>query len=294
MGATASQGACVQSLPCFACCGYEEEFLKNAHRRVPQSLRTLRTPGLAVELAVSALAGLKGAAGYHTSIVLDGEEYVFTPMGITRWDTVLSHKKNPEMQRIAVGMTKYSGIDLIEFLDSWFPPGHYDLLRKNCNSFTDCALYFLCEVRLDPGFRQMERLGKLADDHYGFVQSISGGEYQPNPAAVDFEVERIIQEIDAERETCDGGSAEADLEFPELERDVFAGFHPAVAESEELCYPRCSIRSDYVVPPGYTRADFTDKFGRGSDTEIIEVPSPGEDDSDQDGAEPAPRLKQQL
>lgn len=188
--------ACGDQMPCFTC---NEDGKSGHERKMPQVQRTLSTPGYEVELAVSPLAGLKGAAGYHSSILIEGDEYFFSPMGIIHSPNISSHKKNPAMQRIFIGLSKYSGSDLVEFFDNLFPPGHYDLLRKNCNSFSDCALYFLCEQRLDLKWRAVERFGCLADDHYGIVQSISGGEYVPNPQAVGFDLDAVIAEVDAER-----------------------------------------------------------------------------------------------
>lgn len=189
-------------VPCFTCC----DDAGQGQRRLPSTMKSLRTPGHEVELCVSPLAGLNGAAGYHSSILIAGEEFYFSPVGIVNSPTITSHKKNPQMRRLHMGLTKYSGTEMVEILERHFPPGHYDLLRKNCNSFSDCALYFLVEQRLDWGFRSVERFGKLADDHASIIQSISGGEYAPNPRAVDFDLEAVIQEIDSERETCDGGS----------------------------------------------------------------------------------------
>eukprot|EP00439_Symbiodinium_sp_Y106_P017688 s5256_g2.t1 len=83
------------------------------------------------------------------------------------------------------------------FLSGHFQPGSYDLLRKNCNTFTDCALYFLCGKRLDSLFRLLpkvdlvqdmrykavETLACMADERTGILQSITRGEYSPNPEA---------------------------------------------------------------------------------------------------------------
>lgn len=193
---------CVK-VPCFTCC---DEGSRHADRQTAQGLRTLRTPGFDVELAVSPLAGLKGAAGYHTSVVIAGEEYFFSPGGIIHTPGITSHKGNPEMKLVHIGLSRYSGADLMELLDQFFPPGHYDLLRKNCNSFSDCALYFLCKQRLDWNYRSLERLGQLADDHAGVIQSISGGEYLPNPRAVNFDLQTVIREIEAAQEACEGNN----------------------------------------------------------------------------------------
>ncbi|CAE7677233.1 spin [Symbiodinium pilosum] len=48
-------------------------------------------------------------------------------------------------QVVYMGLTRISGDDLREQLGRFFKRGSYDLLRKNCNSFTDCALFFLLD-----------------------------------------------------------------------------------------------------------------------------------------------------
>jgi len=205
----AACGEQVSGVPCFNCIDDGE---CERQRRMPHSTtRTLSSPGYEVELAISPLAGLKGAAGYHSSILIQGEEYFFSPMGIIHSAHISSHKKNPQMQRIFVGLSRYSGSDLVEFFDHHFPPGHYDLLRKNCNCFSDAAMYFLCEQRLEMKYRYVERFGKLADDHAGLIQSISGGEYLPNPQAVGFDLEELIKEIDSERPAFDEANADNDV-----------------------------------------------------------------------------------
>jgi len=160
-------------------------------------MRTLLKPEFDVEVAVSPLVGMKGLAGYHSSVMVAGEEYFFSPMGIIHSPRLASHKQNPETQVFHMGFSRFSGQDLMDFLDQYFPMGHYDLLRKNCNCFSDCALYFLCEQRLDWTYRKVEHLGKLADDHAGIIQSISAGDYTPNPRAVGFDLEATIDEIKA-------------------------------------------------------------------------------------------------
>jgi hypothetical protein len=167
--------------------------------RSNHALRTLQTPGHEVELAVSALAGLGGFAGYHTSVLVAGEEYYFCPSGICCSNKIVSHEDRDMVKRIFIGLSQYTGGDLIEFLSEHFRPHSYDLLRKNCNSFTDCALYFLCEQRLDVGFRVMEQLGRVADEHTGLVQRASMGDYCPNRRASKFHSEDVIKSIAAER-----------------------------------------------------------------------------------------------
>eukprot|EP00440_Ansanella_granifera_P021710 gb/GFBE01023565.1/.p1 GENE.gb/GFBE01023565.1/~~gb/GFBE01023565.1/.p1 ORF type:complete len:267 (+),score=45.90 gb/GFBE01023565.1/:1-801(+) len=190
--------------PCFDCQGGKSE-------RTPAALRTMRTPGHEVELAVSPLAGLRGFAGYHTSVLVAGEEYYFCPQGICCSARVVSHPQHA-LKRIYVGLSQASGSELLEFLTEHFRSGSYDLLRKNCNSFTDCALHFLCEQRLDLQYRTVEKLAWVADDSTGFLQSISHGEYTPNVRANDFDVNAVLQDIEAARDygTSDSDVSEAD------------------------------------------------------------------------------------
>merc|ERR1711971_647024 len=81
-------------------------------------------------------------------------------------------------------------------LQRYFVSGTYDLLRKNCNSFSDCALFYLVHKRLPKKYRSMEQLGSAFS---GIVQGASGGQYTPNPKAADFDLEKVILEIDPEK-----------------------------------------------------------------------------------------------
>lgn len=148
-----------------------------------------------VELAVSPLLGLGGVVGYHSSVLVHGTEFFFEPTGIrgVLADALLKHKTASGGShtscptRIVIGGSHRTGKELVEFLEPHFRAGTYDLLRKNCNSFSDCALFFLCGVRLDGGFTAMERLG----DFY-LAPLLSLGGYAANPQASGFEVEDII------------------------------------------------------------------------------------------------------
>lgn len=180
--------------PCFEC-----QPMRRSQVEKPQSLRTLRTPGHEVELIVSPLAGMKGAAGYHSSVLVAGEEYFFTWTGISVSSKCISHDGNKDVQRMFIGISEHSGCAMVEFLEEHFKPHTYDLLSKNCNSFTDCALYFLCEQRLWNGFRALEQLGSFADNHFKLMQKMTYGEYMPNPAAQDFVLGDVIAKIASKR-----------------------------------------------------------------------------------------------
>lgn len=186
--------------PCFDCNGQPKQRVQ----RQPLALRRMWAPGQEVKLAVSPLGpvGLRGAVGYHTSVLVGKEEYYFSDAGIIASPHLVSHREG-EVELIDIGFSPRGGPEMQAALWPHFPPGCYDLLRKNCNSFTDCALYFLCEERLDWGYRGLEQLAKVADTSSGIVQSLSQGRYAPNPLADDFDLEVVIMDIDVEREAED-------------------------------------------------------------------------------------------
>mmetsp|Transcript_100920 Transcript_100920/g.301067 ORF Transcript_100920/g.301067 Transcript_100920/m.301067 type:complete len:244 (-) Transcript_100920:55-786(-) len=175
----------------------------------PSSLLASKAaPKNKVELAVSPLGGIPGATAYHSSIVVNGEEFSFSDAGITAAQNLLSHK-NPQMpnnvpQVFDMGMSTYSGSQLRAALERHFLPGTYDLLKKNCNSFSDAALFYLLHKRIDKKYRSLEQLGASAA---GLVQSASGGQYTPNPKAQDFDLEKLIVEIDPEKVWTTPGQA---------------------------------------------------------------------------------------
>jgi len=147
----------------------------------------------AVYLLVTPLGGLKGIAGYHTSVMIRDEEYCFTPQGIVQSRHNLTHDLAGEsMRKISIGSTAHSGASLVRNLDIFYRPGTYDILRKNCNSFSDCALFFLCRQRMWAGFRVVEQIGAFADASTQFVQTLSSGSYVPNGLANNFDLEDVI------------------------------------------------------------------------------------------------------
>jgi len=166
----------------------------------PAALQTLYpgAAGYSIELAASKLGpGFPGFQAYHTSVKVDDLEYSFSGDGIVIGRGLPSHVRMADKPQVLyMGLTRISGEDLKEQLGRFFKRGTYDLLRKNCNSFTDCALFFLLDSRLDPGYRGLEQLGHMADRQAGIVQAITEGGYRPNPNADKFSVEFTISEID--------------------------------------------------------------------------------------------------
>eukprot|EP00929_Paragymnodinium_shiwhaense_P059019 TRINITY_DN29546_c0_g1_i1.p1 TRINITY_DN29546_c0_g1~~TRINITY_DN29546_c0_g1_i1.p1 ORF type:complete len:319 (+),score=47.69 TRINITY_DN29546_c0_g1_i1:163-1119(+) len=200
--------------PCFDCDGgenYTKAVASGRHRSALSARvgRSRNLPGQTVELAVSPLAGLRGAAGYHTSLLVAGEEWYFSPAGINVARKLVSHEASglPYLRRYRVGTSQHGSEEMFDYLMEHFPAGSYDFLRKNCNSFTDCALFFLCSVRLDSRFRRLEQLGAFADSSLGLVQVVSNGEYRPNPRADDFDLEALIEEMRLEREIVEMASS---------------------------------------------------------------------------------------
>mmetsp|Transcript_90104 Transcript_90104/g.176411 ORF Transcript_90104/g.176411 Transcript_90104/m.176411 type:complete len:261 (-) Transcript_90104:174-956(-) len=163
-----------------------------------------------VELAVSVLGGVSipGLTAYHSSVVVNGEEFFFSDAGISADRNMMSHK-NPQNPKstptiIDMGMSQYSGSQLKAALERYFLPGTYDLLRKNCNSFSDCAMWYLTQKRIDSKYRALEKMGASMQSA---VTAASGGEYKPNPKAEGFDVEVVCKEIDPEKVWTTPGQA---------------------------------------------------------------------------------------
>jgi len=175
--------------PCFDCRPDVEHSDLRSPRKKP------RAAGNEVELAVSPLAGMNGAAGYHTSVVLGGEEFYFSPFGIC-WSHKITSHDSTDVKRVFMGTSDLSSKEILAALSDDFRPGSYDILRKNCNAFTDGCLYLLCRKRLDPNFKTMETLGQVADSA-GLVQTLTFGAYTRNEKAAGFDLEAVITKIAA-------------------------------------------------------------------------------------------------
>ncbi|CAE7039263.1 unnamed protein product, partial [Symbiodinium sp. KB8] len=76
-----------------------------------------------------------------------------------------------------------------------FSRGSYDLLRKNCNHFSRCALEYLGCRKLPTRIQDMERVANMAQDRFGIVKLITLGFYDANPNANDFDVGTVIQNL---------------------------------------------------------------------------------------------------
>lgn len=141
-----------------------------------------------VELAASELLSLKFATAYHTSVLVNGEEFFFSDSGIFTDRALNSHQTKPS-ERIELGYSDKTGTQLLQALQPHFKSGTYDLVRKNCNSFSDCAIYYLLGQRLERRFCALEKLGQANTD---LLSQMTKGMYKPNPAVDDFQVEDIL------------------------------------------------------------------------------------------------------
>lgn len=99
-----------------------------------------------------------------------------------------------------LGVAEISLGELVKSLQHYFLPGTYDLLRKNCNSFTDCAMFCLTGGRLDEKYKTLEGIGLAAEKHVSLVSRLTRGQYTPNPKTVSFELNGVISELEQAKE----------------------------------------------------------------------------------------------
>lgn len=191
----------------------------------------------AVKLAVTGFLTVAGITAYHTTIIIDKEEYYFDSVGITVCAPLASHfvgqqRQHPELQHIEtevadIGWSHMSGRAMKQLLTPYFAKGSYDILYKNCNHFTDCALHVLVRERLDGQYTRMERLLMAMDpvstgimNHvFRAIVERNTGEpcemdiYTTNPEAQDFRTEEVIAALDEDMEDSDD-SEDSDSVYP--------------------------------------------------------------------------------
>jgi len=154
-------------------------------------------PARRVEVAYTQFGpGLPGIKAYHTSVILQDVEYAFGAVGVEKGVPLSSHQFLARQHDVmVVGHTTITGDEMMMVLHPIFQKGTYDLLHKNCNSFTDSALFLLLGIRLNPEFCDLEKLGYAAERAFLFMQVISGGTYRPNLASKSFDIEKVIARI---------------------------------------------------------------------------------------------------
>lgn len=148
-----------------------------------------------VELAASELFSIPGlATAYHTSVLVNGEEFFFSDSGIFNDRALTSHQGQPS-ERFDVGWSTKTGAQLLRVLAAHFRPGTYDLIRKNCNSFSDVSLYYLLGTRLQGRFSALERLGQRAS--VDLLNRFTKGMYVPNKEAESYGADEVMKALDA-------------------------------------------------------------------------------------------------
>lgn len=167
-----------------------------------------------VELAASMLFTIPGiASAYHTSVLVNGEEFFFSDSGIFSNRALTSHQGEPS-ELVYMGLSKRTGSQVLNALQTHFRPGSYDLIRKNCNSFSDCALHFLLQRRLPSKYSAMEAIGQRAS--LEMLQRVTKGAYHPNEAAKDFSAEDVISVVDQLGAEVSSSSSECPKSRPAL------------------------------------------------------------------------------
>lgn len=164
-----------------------------------------KEPTNKVQFAAVQLGGVPGAAAYHSSVIVNDMEYSFSDGGIFCAQGLESHrqmsaqqkqktgKELPQPEVFDMGFSHYTGSMLKAQLERHFLAGSYDFLRKNCNSFADCAIFYLTQKRIDSKYRALDRLGAK---NPSMIAAVSGGQYTPNPKADGFDVDKLCEELD--------------------------------------------------------------------------------------------------
>mmetsp|Transcript_41279 Transcript_41279/g.111545 ORF Transcript_41279/g.111545 Transcript_41279/m.111545 type:complete len:241 (-) Transcript_41279:79-801(-) len=184
-----------------------------------------------VRLAVTEILHVAGVSGYHTSVVVDDREYFFDCLGIMvaapLWSHLAGQMKltaGPNTEMIPMGRSSCSGNRMVQALIPHFEKGSYDIFCKNCNSFSDAALYYLTRSRLDGRFNRIERVVTATDPvSVGLINRLlrapgEAGEppsdfYVRNPEADGFSVEELIASFDeseSDSEAASGDSSDSD------------------------------------------------------------------------------------
>lgn len=160
---------------------------------------TYRSKHWPVKLVAEPILNLGLVKAWHTSLRIGDTEFVFDVPGIVRSNIHNAfHSNKQEMEVIDMGATDISPTHFQATLDQYFKPDTYDMLHKNCNSFTDVALAKLVGKRLGSQYRFME---KLASETPSLVKAAVGKDkfYNElkidNPAAKDWDQEAVARRM---------------------------------------------------------------------------------------------------
>lgn len=175
-----------------------------------------------VRVAATEILRIAGVSAYHTSVILDSKEYFFDSLGIVAapalWSHLVGQARREEGLRtevLDVGRSSHGPLALAHVMRPWFEKGSYDVLYKNCNSFTDATLYFLTGGRLEGRFSRLEsmliatdpvstgllnRLLKASIEYATGESALEDHLYVTNPLAKEFSIDEFIASCDAQEE----------------------------------------------------------------------------------------------
>jgi hypothetical protein len=147
------------------------------------------------------LRGVRSKDAYHTSLIVGDVEYFFDGEGVQKFrcrdgrDPPSHAVLQSQTIIIDMGVTTVHPDFMYRVLRQMFQQGTYDLIRKNCNSFCDCALFYLLSERLDPRFRELERTAKWGQKNFRLMDALraTGFRYQQNPRAADFKCDEAVR-----------------------------------------------------------------------------------------------------
>merc|ERR1719183_2750207 len=125
---------------------------------------------------------------------------------------------------INIGLSQTSGKTMLHILRSFFQKGTYDIFYKNCNTFSDAALYYLTKSRLNGCYNRIERLitatnpvstAMINKFFRAFVENSTGAAcdvdiYVPNPRSEDFHIEDVIASLDEVESDTDSRDSDAE------------------------------------------------------------------------------------
>ncbi|CAE8642110.1 unnamed protein product, partial [Polarella glacialis] len=177
-----------------------------------------------VRLAATEIVRIAGMGGYHTSVIVGDTEYFFDSVGIMEAPALWSHlagdaKTGTDVKTevTVIGTSHLSGRTMAQVLKPFFEKGSYDIFYKNCNTFSDAALYYLTNARLSSQYNRIERLVTATDPvsvsllnrlvkammEKNTDGTVTGDVYVTNPEAEGFSVSDVIATLEADAEESD-------------------------------------------------------------------------------------------
>lgn len=201
-----------------------------------------------VHVAATPIINIMGVPAYHTSIILGEHEYFFNQYGIQCCEPLLSHPTEQKLTKTFIcGDSILTGTLLIKYLDPYFAEGSYDIISKNCNSFTDAALYFLTRTRLDARFNRLERMVRsVRPVSIRITKLLIQAFVSEGPSEAEEETQQITPWIDNPRAklfsveeivaTCDAFDVEASKQTKLEEQKTCLWYWFPVCKAENTAY----------------------------------------------------------